>query len=500
MNTSSLKVIQLSEQGNKFTAKDRTNKFKITDLRKISEKFPAFYYGLFLFLGCNFYLCSFFSFFAALIFLIIVEKKKVFLLSLIFLFPCAWIPQVASVPECEKMVEGELYIHVVKESRRFGKGWAYQGILKTDQQGRVRCQLLLKERIDAAQVYKVKGRLKCRGGRNFSLRPQEELIPVKKRWTFAEMRFRMKNAVQNYITSNISQKRASLFLTALVIGELDDPLFKKEFQVLGLSHLMAISGFHFALVAFACHLLLRPFFPPKIASMILIFLLTLYFLFLGCTPSIFRAWVFALVTLLGALFDKKNYPINILGISLLIILIFDPLSCSSISFQLTFLATAGILFFYSPIEKWMQNLLPKLSLVEVIRKNLLWQGGYIVLSLLRQSLALTFAVHIPLLPLLLFHFHSFSLNSLFYNLFFPFLTSVSLMLFLLGCIFGSWLHHINGFFTEQILKIPESPPILFKTFYISFFPETALFTWLTATALWGIWTLYKKGSYKQAEA
>src|SRR5262249_54924464 len=74
--------------------------------------------------------------------------------------------------------------------------------------------------------------------------------------------------------------------------------------------------------------------------------------------------------------------------------------------------------------------------------------------------------------------HTFSCNSLFYNLFFPFLATVAILLFLVSLVLGPWAHQLNGYYCSAILKLTESPPLLLKTFYIERVPQ-----WLTALVM-----------------
>ena len=81
----------------------------------------------------------------------------------------------------------------------------------------------------------------------------------------------------------------------------EDRLMQFEFGRFGLQHIMAISGFHFAILAgffsFGLHLMLN----RRVANAFLIALLSTYFVFLGAGPSILRAWMTILITLGGAI-------------------------------------------------------------------------------------------------------------------------------------------------------------------------------------------------------
>jgi competence protein ComEC len=451
------------------------------------HRHPALLYGLILLLGSLFVLQTPL---ALIPFILLLHKKHLFGSVLLFLLPSILVYQGYTFPPSGSVVEGIYSIYQITPSERYGGGWSYQGILKTSQ-GRIHCRSFAKEYQPASYSYKIKGRVHARAsGKWYVLKIKEGWQVEKSRFTLVDRRTKAQKSVKSYIASKM-EPQAAHFLTGMVTGQLEDRIMQNEFRQLGLSHLMAISGLHFSLIALALHLLLRLVLPPKVEACILILGLSFYFLFIGMTPSILRAWIMAMVFLMGLILEKRSSPLNALGVALIFTLLFDPLAVLTLSFQLSYLATAGILLFYTPCAYVLRFWLPKYPLKEVVYKHKTWQVGYIAYSLFRESLALTLAVHITVLPLTLAIFHQFPLNSLFYNLFFPFLASVSLLLFLFSVLVTPWLipwvHWANSCYCHFILKIIESPPLHFSTLYIPVIPSwllTSLLTTLFIIALY----------------
>lgn len=456
--------------------------------------YPALLYGLILFLGSLFALLTPL---ALIPFILLLHKKHLFESVLLFLLPCVVAYQFYTFPPSGAEVEGMYIIQSMHKNERFGGGWSYRGVLKTEE-GRIFCLCFAKEYMPAHTIYRVKGKLRALHGKRYALKIKGEWEEAGSRFTLANLRCKAQESVKRYIVKQIPQPRAAQFLTGMVTGQLEDKVMQKEFSQLGLSHLMAISGLHFSLIALALHLLLRLFLPCKVEALVLMSALTLYFLFVGNTPSILRAWTMAIVFLVGLVVERRSSAINSLGTALCISLLWDPLSALTLSFQLSFLATGGILFFFTPCDRLLQHWLPKRALADVIQKHCSWQYGYIGFSLLREAFALTAAVHLTLLPLLLGVFHSFPLSSLFYNLFFPFLASLSLLIFLASLALGPWLnpwaHLINGYYCDWILRITESPPVQFKTFYVADMPHWLLTGLLTGVLVLAIHVKKKKGT------
>lgn len=466
----------------------RTLQFKIVVERSCNsintfwKKNPALFYGLILLLGYIFVLQTAW---ALLPLLLLLRRRSLFISILLFLVPCSIVYQVYTFPSPGSNVEGTFYIHSIRKSDRFGQGWSYSGILKTDE-GRLQCHCFSKHYMPANSAYHITGTIASSRGSYYALKITSPWEFAKKCSTLADLRFHLQEYVKRYIEGHITQERAAHFLIGIISGQMEDRLMLNEFGQLGLSHLMAISGLHFSLLAIFFHLFLRLFLPAKPEALCLMALLTGYFLFIGNTPSIFRAWCVTLIFLMGQLSERRGSALNSLGVALCLSLILNPLCSTRLSFHLSFLATGGILFFYTSCHQLINFWLPKRALQEVVKKSALWQYGYILTSLLREALALTFSVHVALLPLLLATFHTFPIASLIYNLFFPFLASLALLFFLASIPLGHWAHVVNGYYCDWILKITESPPLIFKSFDVANIPHWLLSAALTALLITAI--------------
>lgn len=420
--------------------------------------------GLFLCFGSLFALSTPWVLIPAIPLFFLIKKEHAPLMAILFFLPLLFFTQLYWLPPSKTPTEGIFLIKSIQKGTGFSTGWLYRGDLHT--KGKiVPCTLFSDKRYPANQSYFIQGMLNTKNPPFYTLKTKEAWVPKGKRWQLAEWRFSAKQSVKDYIFKHISQKRAADFLTAMSTGQLEDPLIKKQFKELGISHVMAISGFHFALLTLAFHFFLRLFLPSKMESIFLIALLFCYFIFVGDSPSVQRAWAAITVFLLGELLEKRALPLNSLGVALIVTTIMNPLSPCSLGFQLSFLATGAILLLYKPIEKLLRLWIPKLSLALLLEKSLVWQHLYVARSLFREALALTLAVHVAVAPLLVYYFHSFSLNGLIYNLFFPLFAGWALLLLLISVPFP-WLHAINTRFSEWLLDIADAPPLVLKTFMI----------------------------------
>lgn len=283
-----------------------------------------------------------------------------------------------------------------------------------------------------------------------------------------EWRASAKESIKQRILHAIADPHTAAFLSGIATGEFDDRILAFELGRFGLQHIMAISGLHFAILAAILGFLLRLFLSYRIAAAVLLAILSAYFVFLGPSPSVTRAWTAIAIGLCGLLAGKRSSGLNALGIALLLAALLDPFSASYIGFQFSFAVTAAILMWHAPCDALMQRLFAKRRLSEIADMGRPDQHGYCVLFFLRQALALGLAVNLAALPLTLYHFHKFPLMSLVYNLFFPFLISLSMLLLIIAFIaapiapfIATMLHVINERYTQFILNFAFNMPSAF---------------------------------------
>lgn len=414
------------------------------------------------------------------------ETLKPFFLSL-FTFLTAWIYTLSfyafpSLPPEGLMGMAHVKINSISlQPSPFGKNWLYrceieqffpenvsQSIVSS-----LPCTIMFptkemdKAPPTANQDYWVAGKLKQNKNQNYVLKVSSKAYwtPIEGTWSLAAARYSWKKKISRWIDSQFSQQSPASFLAGLVTGEFDDYWMRQQFARFGLQHLLAISGFHFAIIAAFLSLSFRLFLSMRLRTVGLLVCLGGYCFFLGPQPSILRAWIMCSLTLLGGLLEKQSTALNSLGLALMIVLGYNPHLCQELGFQLSFAITVAILLFYQPAQTLCDYLLPKRNLSIALQMNRLDQHAYCVLSFFRQGLALTLAVNAFALPFTLYYFQQFPWMSLLYNLFFPLLASASICLLLLGGVFsfipfiGAGIHSINDSYTYYLLQLTYQAPI-----------------------------------------
>lgn len=436
--------------------------------------------------------------------LLLLSKNRAILVIVLTLVSALYIPSQVSLPDLKSQeLKGTAHFKISSlsmKSSQFGKQWVYKGIIHSlfpysnIKNIPVSISLPIKgdlSRPPANQDYFVEGTLKQVEPYRytFTLEKNQPWRSVKDSFNFSEYRYMAKKYVKKIIDQKIDDPESATLLSGIATGEFDDRLMTFHFARFGLQHIMAISGFHFAILAAFLSFVLKLLLSPKKATLTLIVLLGFYFFFLGFAPSILRAWLMILISLGGLLFQKSSKSLNSIGIALIAVLLIDPLVIFQLGFQFSFITTASILMFYSSIDKGLQVLAIKRFLNETALMNSINQHGFILLTWIRQAIALSLAVNLAALPLMLFHFHYFPVLSLLYNLFFPFMISISMFLFIMSFIFPffSIIDSINSAFTKFVLNFAYHMPqtVDYKFFFTHLNAEglTLYFTSLFALSV-----------------
>jgi competence protein ComEC len=200
-------------------------------------------------------------------------------------------------------LEGVLYFsiaHVKPLQTPFGSVLSYQGEAKgflTNKKDipsvtrRISCQIIMKEtkkRPQAVCDYLIHGRLLQKKKNGYIFKPTRNISwqPIEGSYSFAEWRFQCKRKIASFIKSRFHDTPCSALFASLATGDIDERIMAIEFGRLGLSHILAISGFHFALLAGFLGFCLQWLLPFRCAQFAVLFLTSGYFFFLGPTPSV----------------------------------------------------------------------------------------------------------------------------------------------------------------------------------------------------------------------
>ncbi len=228
--------------------------------------------------------------------------------------------------------------------------------------------------------------------------------------------------IKKFIRKNYSLHQIN-FLNAILLGErtLLNKKIKSIFINTGTVHILAISGLHIGIITIIFLSLFQLFFKDKKSSYILtLIIIILYNFIVGYKVSIVRSTIMFSSMLLTRLLDRDKNYLNALSFSALLILLFNPTDINRISFQLSFLATLGVILFTTNISEFILN---KLNI-----KNK-------ILVYLINIISASIASQILIIPVLIYYFHKLAYISIIANLIAIPLITIILFLTILAYMF-----------------------------------------------------------------
>lgn len=126
---------------------------------------------------------------------------------------------------------------------------------------------------------------------------------------------------------------------------------KDHFKKAGMSHLLVVSGMHMSVVAMIFLFIFKRLLRKKFIYCPLTILLILFYMILtGLSFSVLRSSIMVIIMLLGIMISRQSDSLNSLGISALVILLFNPYSAGDVGLLLSFGSTMGIILFSRPIR------------------------------------------------------------------------------------------------------------------------------------------------------
>ncbi len=164
-----------------------------------------------------------------------------------------------------------------------------------------------------------------------------------------------RDRLESFIEKTPLEKCTQNFLITLLLGDRSylDTGTRELFSDAGLSHILALSGMHVAIIAGIIMWLLFPInFLGLYRYRLLVstMLLVVYAFLAGCAPSTVRATIMALTVMIALFLERKNSAWNALLLATFVILLFSPLSVADVGLQLSFLCVASLIFFVNPLN------------------------------------------------------------------------------------------------------------------------------------------------------
>lgn len=154
--------------------------------------------------------------------------------------------------------------------------------------------------------------------------------------------------------SGISKDEASV-IEVMTIGWREDmsPSLRSTFSRAGISHLLALSGYHLGLILYVFYALFYSNAEPRKKPYLTVLMIALmwgYAFVTGMSPSMIRAVLMFTIALTGNLYKRTSTLMYSTLIAAVIILLVEPLFVSHVGFQLSFASMFGISLIHDRIR------------------------------------------------------------------------------------------------------------------------------------------------------
>ena len=210
--------------------------------------------------------------------------------------------------------------------------------------------------------------------------------------------YSLKNIMKQKINELLPKETAGLCI-GMLIGETSniEESMQEDFRDSNLSHILAVSGANVSYIIISItYIFNKMYFRKKLSKIISIILLILFMLLTGCTSSVNRACIMAILMLIAELLNRKSDVYNNLALSALILLIINPYSILDIGFQLSYMGTIGIVFLHDKIS----------NVVQIKNK---------IIKYFFEMIIVTTCANLAIIPIMMFHFNTVSLTFYFSN-------------------------------------------------------------------------------------
>ncbi len=294
------------------------------------------------------------------------------------------------VGQASAPVQGRVYVYAyhkekMAEKVQIGDRISVRGVLKElhgyGNPGRIDTVRAAKARGITARISAEKGGIK--------IEPQEKLLYLRK-----------SEAIRQHYAGLMEQAMSpedAAAVFAMLFGGYDGirPALVEAFTATGIVHILSVSGSHISLLAATLAWLGRVLRLRRgLVAIGVAVVILLYTVLAGCVPPVLRAAAMGLVSFWALVWERERDARYILTLTAFVMLLVSPLQFFDISFQLSFAATAGLLYFAPGLREAFSRL-PD------------WMAG---------SLAITTGAQLASLPFLAWYFHCISLSALLANL------------------------------------------------------------------------------------
>ena len=210
-----------------------------------------------------------------------------------------------------------------------------------------------------------------------------------------------KRGIRGEVESKLSEPQASLFLGVL-FGE--KRVFEEDFgealRVASITHIIVASGYNVSIIFLGINKIFF-FVPKRSRTLLTIFLIWLYCVLAGLSPSIIRATIMLSLTLLAVYYGVVSNINIIFFTSAFIFILIDPRIIKEIGFLLSISATGGLIYITPILDVYIQKVLDFTIPFEKLKNS--------IYKFLQNYFVPSFACTIVTMPIIAYSFQKISI-------------------------------------------------------------------------------------------
>ena len=180
----------------------------------------------------------------------------------------------------------------------------------------------------------------------------------------------------------------------------------EAFQQTGTAHIIAISGFNITLISAIFLNLMRSWLGRNAGIITAGAAICLYTILVGGDAAVVRAAIMVSISLIARLLGRQNHGYSALAAAVFVMTIFDTNILMDIGFQLSVLATLGLLFYGPLLENGFRRQAGHLLSEQGVNKITPWVNEFFLL---------TFAAQLTTMPLTISCFNQIPISSFLVN-------------------------------------------------------------------------------------
>jgi competence protein ComEC len=229
-----------------------------------------------------------------------------------------------------------------------------------------------------------------------------------------DVAIRVRRRADSALRKYIDGKDEYAIVTALVIGIKDnlDNAIRNTYSNTGAMHVLAVSGLHVGILLKILEWLFawikrKGKYGNWIFLSVVVIGLWFYAFVTGLSPSVLRAVLMFSLVAVAKTIQRNSNIYNTIAFSAFLILCYDPYLLLSVSFQLSYLAVIGIVYFYNKVYDLLhlENILPKLH-----------PWVHKILDFVWSITCVSVAAQIGTFPIGMYYFHQFPVYFMLSNL------------------------------------------------------------------------------------